>query len=258
MGVFRWENGSVNFSSTVRSHSFHRRSSSNLFVRWVAAFSALSSSFATRRNSTHANDRCKVPETNETVFSKKASNWRKFRKITRTFNVCIWSISVPTVSWSIIVAMVHWMFTSKPDQPNTLWSMQSTGDVNWQMHWVFSIRKRSVTQTINPKWLLTDDCCLWFVLVHRDVKMQNILLKDNYQTLVLTDYGTATQLGKGWMTNNVGTPSRSNADPTECQEIFWRSITKASVWAVALGTIRCFLARLDFYWTKLAHWFSSN
>jgi serine/threonine protein kinase len=44
-------------------------------------------------------------------------------------------------------------------------------------------------------------------LVHRDVKMQNILLKDNYQTLGLTDYGTATQLGKSWMTDNVGTPS---------------------------------------------------
>ncbi len=39
--------------------------------------------------------------------------------------------------------------------------------------------------------------------------MQNILLKDNYQTLVLTDYGTATQLGKSWMTDNVGTPSMS-------------------------------------------------
>lgn len=38
--------------------------------------------------------------------------------------------------------------------------------------------------------------------------MQNILLKDNYQTLVLTDYGTATQLGKSWMTDNVGTPSK--------------------------------------------------
>jgi serine/threonine protein kinase len=46
-------------------------------------------------------------------------------------------------------------------------------------------------------------------IVHRDVKMQNILLKDNYQTLVLTDYGTATQLGKSWMTDNVGTPSMS-------------------------------------------------
>jgi len=43
-------------------------------------------------------------------------------------------------------------------------------------------------------------------IIHRDVKMQNILLKDNYQTLVLTDYGTATQLGKSWMTDNVGTP----------------------------------------------------
>ena len=47
------------------------------------------------------------------------------------------------------------------------------------------------------------------IIVHRDVKMQNILLKDNYQTLVLTDYGTATQLGKSWMTDNVGTPSKS-------------------------------------------------
>ncbi|CAF4128611.1 unnamed protein product [Rotaria magnacalcarata] len=44
-------------------------------------------------------------------------------------------------------------------------------------------------------------------IIHRDVKMQNILLKDNYQTLVLTDYGTATQLGKSWMTDNVGTPN---------------------------------------------------
>ncbi|UJR30735.1 hypothetical protein I4U23_018255 [Adineta vaga] len=43
-------------------------------------------------------------------------------------------------------------------------------------------------------------------IIHRDVKMQNILLKDNYHTLVLTDYGTATQLGKSWMTDNVGTP----------------------------------------------------
>lgn len=225
MGALQWENGYVNFSSTVRSRSFHRRSSSNLFVRWVAAFSALSSSFATRRNSTHANDRCKVPETNETVFSKKASNWRTFRKIIRTFNACIWSISAGTVSWSIIVATVHWMSMSKQDQPNTLWSLPSTGDVNWPMHWVFSIRKRSVMQKTNPQWLLTNDCCSWFVLVHRDVKMQNILLKDNYQTLVLTDYGTATQLGKGWMTNNVGTPSRSNANLIEIRGFFdglWR------------------------------------
>lgn len=43
-------------------------------------------------------------------------------------------------------------------------------------------------------------------IIHRDVKMQNILLKDNLQSLVLTDYGTATQLGKSWMTDNVGTP----------------------------------------------------
>jgi hypothetical protein len=37
--------------------------------------------------------------------------------------------------------------------------------------------------------------------------MQNILLKDNYQTIVLTDYGTATNLGRTLLTNNVGTPS---------------------------------------------------
>jgi serine/threonine protein kinase len=43
--------------------------------------------------------------------------------------------------------------------------------------------------------------------VHRDVKMQNILLKDNYQTLVLTDYGTATQCGRTLLTNQAGTPS---------------------------------------------------
>jgi serine/threonine protein kinase len=43
--------------------------------------------------------------------------------------------------------------------------------------------------------------------VHRDVKLQNILLKDNYQTLVLIDYGTATKLGRSLLTNNVGTPS---------------------------------------------------
>lgn len=37
--------------------------------------------------------------------------------------------------------------------------------------------------------------------------MQNILLKDNYQNIVLTDYGTATNLGRNLLTNNVGTPS---------------------------------------------------
>jgi hypothetical protein len=37
--------------------------------------------------------------------------------------------------------------------------------------------------------------------------MQNILLKDNYQTLILTDYGTATNLGRNLLTSNVGTPS---------------------------------------------------
>jgi hypothetical protein len=37
--------------------------------------------------------------------------------------------------------------------------------------------------------------------------MQNILLKDNNQTLVLTDYGTATQLGRSLLTNQAGTPS---------------------------------------------------
>jgi hypothetical protein len=37
--------------------------------------------------------------------------------------------------------------------------------------------------------------------------MQNILLKDNYQKLILTDYGTATNLGRNLMTNQAGTPS---------------------------------------------------
>jgi serine/threonine protein kinase len=46
-----------------------------------------------------------------------------------------------------------------------------------------------------------------FVIVHRDVKMDNILLKNNHQTLVLTDYGTATQCGRSLLTNSVGTPS---------------------------------------------------
>jgi len=43
-------------------------------------------------------------------------------------------------------------------------------------------------------------------IMHRDVKLQNILLKDNYQTLVLTDYGTATDLGRSLLTQEVGTP----------------------------------------------------
>jgi serine/threonine protein kinase len=47
----------------------------------------------------------------------------------------------------------------------------------------------------------------FFLIVHRDVKAENILLKDNCQTLVLTDYGTATQLGRSLLTNEVGTPS---------------------------------------------------
>ena len=42
--------------------------------------------------------------------------------------------------------------------------------------------------------------------MHRDVKLQNILLKDNYRKLVLTDYGTATNLGRSLLTNDVGTP----------------------------------------------------
>ncbi|UJR30734.1 hypothetical protein I4U23_018254 [Adineta vaga] len=43
-------------------------------------------------------------------------------------------------------------------------------------------------------------------IMHRDVKMQNVLLKDDYHTLVLTDYGTATELGRSLLTNQVGTP----------------------------------------------------
>ncbi|CAF1511258.1 unnamed protein product [Rotaria magnacalcarata] len=75
-------------------------------------------------------------------------------------------------------------------------------------------------------------------IIHRDVKMQNILLKDNYQTLVLTDYGTATQLGKSWMTDNVGTPITMapevfayNQYAEQCDTyswsiVFWQLITK--------------------------------
>lgn len=47
-----------------------------------------------------------------------------------------------------------------------------------------------------------------YFLVHRDVKLQNILMKDNYQTLILTDYGTATNLGRSLLTNQIGTPSK--------------------------------------------------
>ncbi|CAF3486033.1 unnamed protein product [Rotaria sp. Silwood1] len=75
-------------------------------------------------------------------------------------------------------------------------------------------------------------------IIHRDVKMQNILLKDNYQTLVLTDYGTATQLGKSWMTDNVGTPITMapevfayNQYAEQCDTyswsiVFWQLISK--------------------------------
>lgn len=48
---------------------------------------------------------------------------------------------------------------------------------------------------------------LFFFSVHRDVKMQNILLKDHFKTLVLTDYGTATNTNKICKTQEVGTPS---------------------------------------------------
>lgn len=75
-------------------------------------------------------------------------------------------------------------------------------------------------------------------IIHRDVKMQNILLKDNYQTLVLTDYGTATELGKSWMTDNVGTPITMapevfafNQYAEQCDTyswaiVFWQLLTK--------------------------------
>jgi len=43
-------------------------------------------------------------------------------------------------------------------------------------------------------------------MIHRDVKMQNILLKDHFKTLVLTDYGTATNMSKICKTQEVGTP----------------------------------------------------
>jgi len=41
--------------------------------------------------------------------------------------------------------------------------------------------------------------------MHRDVKMQNILLKDNNKTLILTDYGTATNFGRSSLSSGVGT-----------------------------------------------------
>ncbi|CAF1215440.1 unnamed protein product [Adineta steineri] len=66
----------------------------------------------------------------------------------------------------------------------------------------------TLTDALNWSYQLAD--ALSFLhskqIMHRDVKMQNILLKDNYQTLVLTDYGTATQLGRSLLTNQVGTP----------------------------------------------------
>lgn len=43
--------------------------------------------------------------------------------------------------------------------------------------------------------------------VHRDVKLANLLLKDNYQTIVLSDYGTATDLRRVLLTRQAGTPS---------------------------------------------------
>lgn len=44
--------------------------------------------------------------------------------------------------------------------------------------------------------------------MHRDVKLANLLLKDNYQALILTDYGTATNLGRSLLTCQAGTPSK--------------------------------------------------
>ncbi|CAF1128715.1 unnamed protein product [Adineta ricciae] len=55
-------------------------------------------------------------------------------------------------------------------------------------------------------------------IMHRDVKLQNILLKDDYKTIVLTDYGSASELGRSLLTNEVGTPI------TMAPEVF--SVTK--------------------------------
>ncbi|CAF0921104.1 unnamed protein product [Rotaria sordida] len=75
-------------------------------------------------------------------------------------------------------------------------------------------------------------------IIHRDVKMQNILLKDNYQTLVLTDYGTATQLGRAVLTIEVGTPItmapevfaynqyNETCDTYSWSIVFWQLISK--------------------------------
>jgi len=44
-------------------------------------------------------------------------------------------------------------------------------------------------------------------IVHRDVKLSNTLLKENYHTTVLTDYGTAVQVDS-ISTGKIGTPSK--------------------------------------------------
>ncbi len=49
-------------------------------------------------------------------------------------------------------------------------------------------------------------CLKIFAIVHRDVKLTNTLLKDNYHTTVLTDYGTATKC-ETTLSGKVGTPS---------------------------------------------------
>jgi NIMA (never in mitosis gene a)-related kinase len=102
------------------------------------------------------------------------------------------------------------------------------------------ISNYSLVDVLNWSYQLAD--ALSFLhskkIIHRDVKMQNILLKDNYQTLVLTDYGTATQLGKSWMTDNVGTPITMapevfayNQYAEQCDTyswaiVFWQLISK--------------------------------
>ncbi|CAF4361529.1 unnamed protein product, partial [Rotaria sp. Silwood2] len=75
-------------------------------------------------------------------------------------------------------------------------------------------------------------------IIHRDVKMQNILLKDNSQTLVLTDYGTATRLGRNVLTIEVGTPItmapevfaydqyNEKCDTYSWSIVFWQLISK--------------------------------
>lgn len=78
-------------------------------------------------------------------------------------------------------------------------------------------------------------------LMHRDVKLANLLLKDNYQALILTDYGTATNLGRSLLTCQAGTPitmAPEVCDTTQYTEhcdiyswaiVFWQLLSKQTM-----------------------------